>query len=153
MARDHALHHRQHRGDPLGLRGQHQAPERKSQKQRQPPPGRLAGRRSPPAQPASFAQQVDQLRVQVEQAKAIVESLGQLKGAAMKAGQLLSMELRDVLPPEVIAVLSQLQASGSTEPAVTRRYTVTGRACPMRCARPIAWSSAAGFHHGSAMIT
>lgn len=62
------------------------------------------------------AKQVHQLRVQVEQAKEIVESLGQLKGAAMKAGQLLSMELRDVLPPEVISVLSQLQASGATVP-------------------------------------
>lgn len=57
---------------------------------------------------------VAQVRLQVEQAKAIVEGLGQLKGAAMKAGQLLSMELRDVLPPEVITVLSQLQASGAT---------------------------------------
>ncbi len=62
----------------------------------------------------ALVQQAAQLRVQVEQAKDIVESLGQLKGAAMKAGQLLSMELRDVLPPEVIAVLSQLQATGAT---------------------------------------
>ena len=62
----------------------------------------------------ALAQQAEQVRVQVEQARAIVESLGQLKGAAMKAGQLLSMELRDVLPPEVITILSQLQASGST---------------------------------------
>lgn len=54
------------------------------------------------------------LKVQVEQAKEIVKSLGQLKGASMKAGQLLSMELRDVLPPEVIEVLTQLQASGAT---------------------------------------
>jgi aarF domain-containing kinase len=52
--------------------------------------------------------------VQVKQAKAIVQSLGQLKGAAMKAGQFLSIELRDVLPPEVIDVLSALQDSGST---------------------------------------
>ena len=61
-----------------------------------------------------LVKQAQALKVQVEQAKEIVESLGQLKGAAMKAGQLLSMELRDVLPPEVISVLSQLQASGST---------------------------------------
>lgn len=60
------------------------------------------------------AQRLQQVKVQVEQAKAIVESLGQLKGAAMKAGQLLSMELRDVLPPEVIEVLSQLQDAGQT---------------------------------------
>ena len=62
----------------------------------------------------ALLQQAEQVRVQVEQARAIVESLGQLKGAAMKAGQLLSMELRDVLPPEVITVLSELQASGAT---------------------------------------
>jgi aarF domain-containing kinase len=61
-----------------------------------------------------LVRQAQQLKVQVEQAKEIVASLGQLKGASMKAGQLLSMELRDVLPPEVIEVLSQLQASGAT---------------------------------------
>ncbi len=61
-----------------------------------------------------LVRQARAVKVQVEQAKAIVESLGQLKGASMKAGQLLSMELRDVLPPEVIEVLSQLQASGAT---------------------------------------
>jgi aarF domain-containing kinase len=52
------------------------------------------------------------LLTQVAQAKEIVASLGQLKGAAMKAGQLLSMELRDVLPPEVIEILQTLQDSG-----------------------------------------
>jgi aarF domain-containing kinase len=62
----------------------------------------------------TLVRQAQALKVQVEQARDIVESLGQLKGAAMKAGQLLSMELRDVLPPEVIEVLSQLQASGAT---------------------------------------
>jgi aarF domain-containing kinase len=62
----------------------------------------------------ALVRQAQQLQVQVEQAREIVASLGQLKGASMKAGQLLSMELRDVLPPEVIEVLSQLQASGAT---------------------------------------
>jgi predicted unusual protein kinase regulating ubiquinone biosynthesis (AarF/ABC1/UbiB family) len=62
----------------------------------------------------SAAEAAHRLRVQVEQAKAIVQSLGQLKGAAMKAGQFLSIELRDVLPPEVIDVLGALQDSGST---------------------------------------
>jgi aarF domain-containing kinase len=61
---------------------------------------------------SELVRQAQQLKVQVEQAREIVESLGQLKGAAMKAGQMLSTELRDVLPPEVIAMLSQLQASG-----------------------------------------
>jgi aarF domain-containing kinase len=62
----------------------------------------------------ALALKARELKLQVEQARAIVESLGQLKGAAMKAGQLLSMELRDVLPPEVIEVLSRLQAAGAT---------------------------------------
>jgi len=61
-----------------------------------------------------LARKAHQLKVQVEQAREIVDSLGQLKGAAMKAGQLLSMELRDVLPPEVTSVLGQLQSSGPT---------------------------------------
>jgi aarF domain-containing kinase len=52
------------------------------------------------------------LLTQVAQARDIVASLGQLKGAAMKAGQLLSMELRDVLPDEVIQVLQTLQDAG-----------------------------------------
>jgi aarF domain-containing kinase len=70
----------------------------------------LGGRLSRPTENASF----ERIKTQVAQAKAIVESLGELKGAAMKAGQLLSMELRDILPPEVIAVLQKLQDSGST---------------------------------------
>ncbi len=56
---------------------------------------------------------VREAKVQLEQAKQIVEQLGQLKGAAMKAGQLMSIELRDVFPPEVVAVLSTLQSSGA----------------------------------------
>lgn len=55
------------------------------------------------------ASAVQRARVQVEQARAIVESLGKLKGAAMKAGQLLSIELRDLLPPEAIQILQTLQ--------------------------------------------
>jgi aarF domain-containing kinase len=59
---------------------------------------------------------IARVRTQVAQAKEIVEALGQLKGAAMKAGQLMSMELRDVLPPEVIAVLQKLQDAGRNVP-------------------------------------
>jgi aarF domain-containing kinase len=55
------------------------------------------------------AQQLQRARVQIEQARDIAQSLGQLKGAAMKAGQLLSMELRDLLPPEASEILQTLQ--------------------------------------------
>lgn len=61
----------------------------------------------------ALAHRLHTAKVQVEQAREIVEHLGQLKGAAMKAGQLLSMELRDVLPPEVVEILSKLQDSGN----------------------------------------
>ena len=57
---------------------------------------------------------VAQVKTQLEQAKKIVESLGRLKGAAMKAGQMLSIELRDYLPPEVVEVLRQLQDGGQS---------------------------------------
>jgi aarF domain-containing kinase len=52
----------------------------------------------------------------IAQAKAIVESLSQLKGAAMKAGQLLSLELDDYFPPEAIEILSVLQKAADPHP-------------------------------------
>ena len=55
----------------------------------------------------------EKLKLQVEQAKQVVESLSKLKGAAMKAGQWIVLEGRDFFPPEVIQILSQLQDSGS----------------------------------------
>ncbi len=57
---------------------------------------------------------VSQVKTQLEQAKKVVESLGRLKGAAMKAGQMLSIELRDYLPPEAVEILSQLQGGGQS---------------------------------------
>ncbi|MBS1985171.1 MAG: AarF/ABC1/UbiB kinase family protein [Bdellovibrionales bacterium] len=54
------------------------------------------------------------LQHQVNQATTLAQSLGQLKGAAMKVGQLLSLEGADFLPAEVVEVLSKLQDSGGT---------------------------------------
>lgn len=51
-----------------------------------------------------------ELKARIEQAQLMVESLGRLKGALMKAGQLLSIDASDVLPPEALAILAQLQA-------------------------------------------
>jgi aarF domain-containing kinase len=62
-------------------------------------------------QTEELAAAAQRARIQVEQARQIAQSLGQLKGAAMKAGQLLSMELRDVLPPEASEILRTLQDS------------------------------------------
>ncbi len=52
---------------------------------------------------------ISQLKNQVEQAQLLVKTLGHLKGAAMKVGQALSVELRDFFPSDVIDVLNQLQ--------------------------------------------
>ncbi|CAN5897470.1 AarF/ABC1/UbiB kinase family protein [soil metagenome] len=57
---------------------------------------------------------VSKVRARVEQAKLIAESLGRLKGAFMKAGQLLSLDASDLLPPEATEILSKLQ--GRAEP-------------------------------------
>jgi aarF domain-containing kinase len=56
-------------------------------------------------------EEADKLRLRVEQTTEIVKTLNQMKGAAMKAGQLLSLEATDLLPPEILQVLSQLQSS------------------------------------------
>lgn len=49
------------------------------------------------------------LSKQIEQVKLMVDSLGRLKGAAMKIGQLVSMDFGDLFPPEVRTILEQLQ--------------------------------------------
>lgn len=46
----------------------------------------------------------------IEQAQWIADHLSQLKGAAMKVGQLLSIDAGDYFPPEAVAILSKLQA-------------------------------------------
>ena len=52
----------------------------------------------------------DSLKTKIRQAQIITENLSQLKGAMMKAGQLLSIDASDYLPPEAVEVLSKLQA-------------------------------------------
>ena len=54
------------------------------------------------------AHEDNSLQLRLDQARELVATLGQLKGAAMKAGQLLSVEFSDFLPAEVIEVLRQL---------------------------------------------
>lgn len=51
----------------------------------------------------------DQVKRRVQQAKIITDSLSQLKGAAMKAGQLLSIDASGFLPQEALDVLAKLQ--------------------------------------------
>lgn len=56
------------------------------------------------------------VKTRIAQAKIVAENLSALKGAAMKAGQLLSLDSSDLLPPEVIDILSQLQFAATAEP-------------------------------------
>lgn len=56
------------------------------------------------------------IKSRLEQALLIANSLSNLKGAAMKAGQLLSLDLNNYFPPEAIAVLSQLQNAATAHP-------------------------------------
>jgi aarF domain-containing kinase len=67
----------------------------------------------------TFSSSVDRLAeldlvTRVEQARQVAESLGRLKGAFMKAGQLLSLDASELLPPEAQAMLASLQ--GGAEP-------------------------------------
>lgn len=65
---------------------------------------------------ASTAERVasSELRTRIEQAALLAESMGRLKGAFMKAGQLLSLDASDFLPPEAADILTKLQ--GKAEP-------------------------------------
>ncbi len=64
------------------------------------------------------------LQSRIEQAKILTESLSQLKGAAMKAGQLLSLDLEDYFPPEALKILSQLQNSITDTPEIDIKKTL-----------------------------
>ena len=61
----------------------------------------------------------DNTQIRLIQAAALVRELGNLKGAAMKVGQMLALEARDYLPDEVIAVLEQLQNKVTFMPYAT----------------------------------
>lgn len=56
------------------------------------------------------------VKSRIEQAAMIAKTLSSLKGAAMKAGQLLSLDLDNYFPPEAIQILSQLQNAAVAHP-------------------------------------
>jgi predicted unusual protein kinase regulating ubiquinone biosynthesis (AarF/ABC1/UbiB family) len=56
----------------------------------------------------------ERLKRRLSQATTLVDALSRMKGAAMKTGQLLSLEFSDLLPPEVTAVLRQLHDDAVT---------------------------------------
>ena len=59
-------------------------------------------------------------------AKRLTRRLSQLRGAAMKLGQILSLESADILPPEFAEALAALRASADTMP-VSQLRRVLGR--------------------------
>ncbi len=61
----------------------------------------------------------------VANARRVVESLGELKGAAMKVGQMLSLQ-EGVLPKEVSGILSELQARAPSVPPEIMRWEAEG---------------------------
>ena len=52
----------------------------------------------------------------------LAERLSEMRGAAMKLGQLVSMDAGDVLPPELSQIMARLRA----EADATRTQTATG---------------------------
>lgn len=71
------------------------------------------------------AKQIRTTQNLVRNAVRIVETLGELKGAAMKVGQMLSLH-EGLLPPEVAQVLRTLQREAPRVPAEVMRFEVEG---------------------------
>lgn len=69
--------------------------------------------------------QVEKTENLVRNAVRIVETLGELKGAAMKVGQMLSLH-EGLLPPEVADVLRSLQKEAPRVPAEVMEYEIRG---------------------------
>ncbi len=70
-------------------------------------------------------QQIRRTENLVRNAARIVETLGEMKGAAMKVGQMLSLH-EGMLPPEVSEVLRALQQEAPRVPPEVMRYEVEG---------------------------
>ena len=71
------------------------------------------------------AQEIKRTENLVKNAVRIVETLGEMKGAAMKVGQMLSLQV-GMLPPEVAEVLRALQQQAPRVPSEVMRYEVEG---------------------------
>ncbi len=60
--------------------------------------------------------QLHQLLLTPANARRVADQLAQLRGAAMKVGQLLSMDAGELLPPELADILSRLRADAIPMP-------------------------------------
>jgi len=72
---------------------------------------------------ADPVQRARMLESQLKNAARVVATLGEMKGAAMKVGQMLSLH-EGMMPPEVAAVLSALQKSAPRVPYRTMRAQI-----------------------------
>jgi aarF domain-containing kinase len=77
------------------------------------------------------------LQSRIDQAKILAEGLGQLRGAAMKAGQMLSLDLADYFPPEAVQILSQLQNQVAESPHLNIEEVLNKELGPERRSRII----------------
>jgi len=107
---------------------------------------------------ASFSEGGDAVRLatKIKQTQDFVRTLGQLKGAAMKAGQFMSLEFGDLLPEEVSDVLRQLHDSSTFMPEAQMRSLLlhelgTERLAQLKglTAEPIAAASIGQVHRAS----
>ena len=92
----------------------------------------------------------------IRQTEELVATLSQLKGAAMKAGQLVSLEFSDILPPEVVAILRQLHDSSTFMPFDQVRYILSRELGPNKLSeledlspQPIAAASIGQVHRAT----
>ena len=68
----------------------------------------------------------ERVKTRIQQAKILADSLSQLKGAAMKVGQLMSLDSSDLLPKEVTEVLAQLQIKPNPRLFLHRKRSTPG---------------------------
>jgi predicted unusual protein kinase regulating ubiquinone biosynthesis (AarF/ABC1/UbiB family) len=78
---------------------------------------------------AQSARQAHRSQTLVRNATRIVETLGRMKGGAMKVGQMLSLHA-DILPPEVAEILRALQNEAPRVPPEVMEYEVQGALGP-----------------------
>jgi len=90
-------------------------------------------------------------------ARKLAEKLSRMRGAAMKLGQLLSLEGQDLLPPEVADALSILRAEGDSMPEAQLRRVLArnyGKGWERRFRtfgmEPVAAASIGQVHHAFA---
>ncbi|WOI55746.1 AarF/ABC1/UbiB kinase family protein [Palleronia sp. LCG004] len=78
--------------------------------------GKLAAGRRP---------RIGDLMMTPANARAVTEELARMRGAAMKVGQLVSMEAEDLLPPDLAAIFARLQADADPMPPRQLREVLT----------------------------